>query len=402
MRRITIITAIFIFTGLSLFAQVEYVDEKPFQPVSPVVMAQGGSFLAVPDGYNSLFYNPAGFKMTDGLGKLTLLSTTLWTYLNPAIAQSVLTAVTSGPENFDLEQTKPVQLINDTISGGGLGMGISLGAGWVGNGLGLGSALVIDSMFFGQRNMLDLTADLNVTMGFVIGYALELELLGINFNIGADLRPMYRIRAHLENNDAIRMVFALPDGDLDTVFSVMNSAQGLTGFGVGVDLGVVAELGIFQAALSVRDLFGTEFFYTYNGFDVIFEDIAAGNTPREGTPVDPNMKYVIPMDISAGAAMQLDILEPLLGLKVHADLQDVIGVIKYQRSPWTLLHVGAEATILKILKARIGFNQGYFTMGAGAQVLFADINVALFTRELGRYIGDQPNSGITLEVALRL
>jgi hypothetical protein len=48
-----------------------------------------------------------------------------------------------------------------------------------------------------------------------------------------------------------------------------------------------------------------------------------------------------------------------------------------------------------------GFNQGCLTLGVGAKLLFLDLNAAFFTREMGKYIGDRPNSGMSLEAAIR-
>ena len=51
----------------------------PFQPENPVVMGRGGSFTATATGYNSFFYNPAGFARG---GELTLAATNVWAFMD--------------------------------------------------------------------------------------------------------------------------------------------------------------------------------------------------------------------------------------------------------------------------------------------------------------------------------
>jgi hypothetical protein len=65
------------------------------------------------------------------------------------------------------------------------------------------------------------------------------------------------------------------------------------------------------------------------------------------------------------------------------------------------VHIGTQVTVVRFLKLRAGINQGYFTFGAGMRLLFLDLNVAAFSRELGIHPGDRPNSGLTAEVAFR-
>lgn len=51
----------------------------PFQPANPIVMGRGGSFTATASGYNSFFYNPAGFARD---GELTLTSVNVWAFMD--------------------------------------------------------------------------------------------------------------------------------------------------------------------------------------------------------------------------------------------------------------------------------------------------------------------------------
>lgn len=51
----------------------------PFLPTHPIVLGRGGSFIATANGYNTFFFNPAGFAAD---GEFTLASATLWAFTN--------------------------------------------------------------------------------------------------------------------------------------------------------------------------------------------------------------------------------------------------------------------------------------------------------------------------------
>jgi len=92
-----------------------------------------------------------------------------------------------------------------------------------------------------------------------------------------------------------------------------------------------------------------------------------------------------------------NVLDP----SINVDLHDVIGALAGQKSIWTLLHIGAELKFLSFLTLRGGLDEGYLTAGLGVKLAFLDLNVAVFTQELGQYVGDTPNSGATLSLAIR-
>jgi hypothetical protein len=72
-----------------------------------------------------------------------------------------------------------------------------------------------------------------------------------------------------------------------------------------------------------------------------------------------------------------------------------------QPTIWTELHAGAEVKVLKFMKLRAGINQGYITMGAGMKLLFLDLNVSYFGREMSEWPGIDPSQGVAVEAAIR-
>jgi hypothetical protein len=113
--------------------------------------------------------------------------------------------------------------------------------------------------------------------------------------------------------------------------------------------------------------------------------------------------YSIPMDLGAGIAFHPNFgaFNKILDPSIQVDCQDILGAIRGDRSPWSMLHAGVELTLLRFFSLRAGLNQGYLTFGGGLKLFFLDLNAAVFTRELGAHLGDIPNAGATIDLALR-
>ena len=393
MKKIILSILLLIGSFALVFAQTTIV-EKPFLPISPEVMGQGGSFIANAHGYNALFYNPAGFAMESG--SLTIAGTTAWVYANPARFMETMEGMAAGTEDEGSDDPMGGLLgfVEEEITGGGVGFGFSEGVGFVGRGLGLGAVFNVDGYLQGPT-LLGAEGSLDATLAFIAGLALPFNILGMRITVGGDVRPMIRVSASLSSAD----VFALAQGD---PMVALNSINALHGFGLGFDLGTIIELGDLKFGLSIRDFLGTRFVYTQNTFEEIMTTLGdSGSLPTDGAEMEDT--HLVPMNVSLGVAWHLNFggLNFLLDPTIHASLNDVIGVIRDSRSPWTLLHIGAELKLLRFMKLRAGFNQGYITLGAGAHLLFLDINFAFFTREMGKYIGDRPNSGLVAEASFR-
>ncbi len=385
-----------VFIGVSRIsvvgAEVKNIEEPPFLALLPQVMGEGGISVAESNGYTSLFYNPAGFASKRG--SITILSMDTWMYSNPLRVYKLLNEFNTGSSDF-------LSTINKEVTTGGIGVGFAGGMGFVTKGLGLGMAFVLDSYLYGPT-LLGVEGDLTGTIGFVGGYAVSLNLLGLNLKIGGDIRPMVRVHVPLENSDAINLLVSLAQGK--DLISTLNSVEAYHGFGLALDVGTIASLGPFKFGLSVRDFGGTRFYYTHNTVKEVTDSFQSGGGFPKGTEVDmTKYNYSIPMNISLGAAFHPDlgILSFVVDPSVHVDVGDIGSVITDAKSVWTLLHAGASVRLLSLFSVRAGINQGYITMGMGIKLLFLDFNASVFTRELGKHVGDIPSSGVTLEGAIR-
>jgi len=362
--------------------------DSPLRPASPQILGQGGCVVATASGYDALFSNPAGFVSSEG--SFTYYTSSFWLYANPL--QAFLALV-------DSDSSALQDFMEDQLTSGGFGFGNADGIGYVGRGFGLGGVITIDTYAWGAPLPDPAVGDLVVTLAFIGGYAYPFKIKDAIVKVGADVRPMIRIRAPVDRLTMQDFIDALqsPANPLAT----LNSKNALHGTAIGIDFGVIVESGGLRWGLSVRDFLGTRFRYIQDPFgDMLVSLRETGRFPTGGVSVDG---YVVPMDISSGFAYDFDFgnSRAVTDLVVHWSLSDIVTVVMEERPPASVMHAGAELELYNRWKLRAGFNQGYLTFGTGIQVWLLDFNLAFFTREMGVLATNRANPGMTLEVAFR-
>jgi hypothetical protein len=458
-------TALIVLIAVTLapmaFAQSEVILE-PFSVYSPRIMGQGGSASAVAAGYDALYNNPAAFA--DKKGSLTLGSFTAWGFAEPLpllVATGLMpaadaslnygytypSAYTLGTQPEDLDPTDSLYALpgdasydgnRGTISTKamlaffqeeakfGIGAGAAAGLGWVGGGLGLGAFMTQNVFLQGDTFPLGVSGPASTTFALVGGFALPIRLGPMTLSVGGDIRPMIRAYTQLDAKAVTAMMDQLGIGSgsgsgsgMESMLAGLNGVTMYQGAALAIDFGAKLVLGDLTVALSARDLFNTRFISMYGhklGNYVNYLMTDGSLPPNTGNYYDldsgtydatvneiTDTAFIIPMNISMGAAFHpnLGFLSFFFDPTVSVDLVDPIGVIRDKQSPWSLLHFGADVKMLRFISLRAGINQGYVTAGFGVKLLFLDINASMFTRELGPYAGDRPNTGYTLEAALR-
>jgi len=374
MKKIILLILIaFIFVGFS-FGQ-DILDDPIFAPVLPNVIGMGNSVTATAHGYEALFTNPAGFSKADG--SFTLLSASVNPYFAPT---------PDNISNFELaltDQEAAIVLLSDLVVTNGIGANANTGIAIVGKGLGLGVVLDVDSYARGETPF-GTTADAVGTLSAIAGLSFNPKLGPLSIHVGGDLRYMHRMKM-----DDVGIIDLMNLGDDDPATTA--DVDLLTGDALAIDLGTIIDMGPLSLGLSVRDVGGTKFIYSYENQD----------TGETGS-VDED--YRIPMQVNTGIGYHPDfgalawLIDPTFTVEYqHVYYQDPENTPSF----WTGVHAGTEIRVLRFMKVRAGINQGYITAGLGAKLLFLDINMAYFTREMGEYAGVDPNSGMSLEVAIR-
>lgn len=395
MRRYVLPGIICLFLALPVFGQSgTALDSPPFRPMSPRIWGQGGGYTAIAEGYESLFTNPAGYALESGKKgrSITLMGLNSWFYARPDYVLPFTYQLSQGADLAD-----SVDIITDQITAGGFGIGTSAGMGYVGNGLGLGFITVLDSYLYGQ-SLLGAEGEIHATFAFIGGLAFSFQMGGSTLYLGGDVRPMLRMYAPIENSAVLGMLTSLVQGG--SILSALNDEPSYSGIGLAVDVGALLTYRGLSFGLSMRDIGGTSFKYHTGTYGEDFGGLLSARLP-EGGPIDT--LAVTPMDLSIGLAYNpvMSKLGWLIDPSVYVEVQDITGAVRENRSFWTMLHGGTEVKLLSFFNLRAGISQGYLTFGGGFKLLILDLNAALFTRELGLYSGDRPNTGIAIEAALR-
>lgn len=383
--------------------------ERPFRPYSPEILGQGGSFVAVSEGYNAFFSNPAGFAYTEG--EATIPSLTTWVQAKPDSILPMLATIDGDNEDAEgsTEQVV-VERLRDQLTTNGFGVGSALGLGYVGDRLALGLSYGIDSYFYGRSFPLGVTGEAVTELTFIAGYAQRFQLGPIEIAAGANLRPMLRVRSFINSDTTASIItdFTGVDTGTDVDNSVLESIEAYNGWGVGLDGGLMLRYRSLTLAAQGRDLFNTRLRYSLNSAQDIIDALEQGGLPATSEESIKTGDYIVPMELSFGIAYQPDLgaVSSVFDPEIHAQVTDPFKMAdpNPDRPPsfWTRLHFGTEITLLSFFDLRAGINQGYLTLGAGMDLQFLETHFSVFTRELGRYPGDRPTSGAALEFALRL
>ncbi|HQK09935.1 MAG TPA: hypothetical protein PLX63_07825, partial [Rectinema sp.] len=147
---------------------------------------------------------------------------------------------------------------------------------------------------------------------------------------------------------------------------------------------------------SARD-FGLEFKVgKFNVQNIIDDNISA--FPLLGTTaVKLNPSY------AAGLGVRLfenSKFEPSLYTELE-NPQKIFSSSDMVASALNSLHAGAQVRLLRFITVRGGLNKGWYSLGAGIDLSFLELDAAIFTEELGLYPGDKGRSGLSVQVGIR-
>lgn len=420
MRKNLILIFLIAAFAVCLSAEAEYRYDAPFGWQSPEIMAQGGSFTAVASGFNSLMSNPAGFAMSKNYkyteviddqgervvekkekGEVTVLGLLPWATINPFTFADDLKAVDPSTDSIDFSNDLTADSITEAVlnqsSTNGIGAGLQLGFGYVGHGLGLGFVTTLDMRFPQTDNILGINGDVTVTSSLIGGYAFQFDLGDFGLSIGADIRPMWRIK--IKDINVNTVLGLMGGGGSDGVD--LSTIDALTGFAIGFDLGAIAEWNMLSLGLSVRDIGHTRYQYQLTSLTELQNDLFNGSEYS-------GLEYITPMTMRIGLGIHPDLgkLSRFIDPKAHVEyvipLIDAESIVGFEeQSFWVNLHAGAEVKLLSFLSVRAGYSSGYLSAGLGIDLFIAELNAAIYSQETGSHAGSNQQMGGSVELAFR-
>ncbi len=376
---------VFIFTlfTLHLTPAVNAMDEE-----SPLViryarpLSMGGAFLCVSDDQNSFFYNPAGIMQRKDF-LMTLLEIPLQITDDMTNFYDFITENQDDIENFTTLSDTDKKALMDEIVRSITKYRVHFTAGlpnvnliFKSNGrwnIAAGLFGIADLRVKINSGVLVPTLDL---WGSVDGAAFFtygrrwINRRDQSLSVGLNTKFIARSRFDEKRKSLLAM-------------DVIDFKPQL-GTGIGFDLGVLAELSPkWRAGLVVRDITDTK---------IKYQELSGSTTGQD----KPTVTTKIPRQINFGIAYK-----PLSFVTLAADVEDITKKNTFSEEFFTHLHLGAEIG-WKILRVRVGFNQGYPTCGFGIYTpLLLDIEYTYYTNELGLFAGQIPETNHMLALALR-
>jgi len=230
------------------------------------------------------------------------------------------------------------------------------------------------------------------------GYSHKFDLGFMKLAVGADIRPMWRVKVKDINFSTVMSLVGLSGDTQNIDFSAINA---LTGFAIGFDAGAIAEISMFSFGVSLRDIGHTRYLYQATTLEGLMSNPFSG---VEYTGLD----NVTPMSLRLGAAIHPDLgrLSRFIDPKAHIEYVIPMVLDKnlagYEaQSFWVNLHAGAEVRLLSFLSLRGGLSSGYLSAGLGIDFVIGELNAALYSVETGTNAGSNQQMGASLEFAFR-
>lgn len=393
--------------------------EKNLSFYSAKILSMGNTFVASANGLESFEYNPAGIAGEKSLtlihgnfnliSNLVQLNDDLIKSYNDAYPGSNRTSIEYGDLGFYLgtENRRKIigALLNQTSTpykdnefANGLGYSSSLSLGYAGEGFGIGLLVSMDSEVFGEE-LHTTELDSVLTASLLLGYGMSIDLGIIGLDVGIGVRPMYKVRSTSKLAPVVDYLLEDTDSDADFIADL----DYLTGVGIGFDLGAKAYFMGLSVGVALIDIFGTSIVYTKNTYENIMNGKYLGSEVVEDEYITPTT-LKLGISINPGLGSFSKVFNPTISADYNVLFIDEGSVEDYAvaASFWNSLSLGAEVELFSFIHLRAGLNQGYVTAGIGLDLFILEINLGVYSRELGEEVGDRQQMGAALEMGIKL
>jgi hypothetical protein len=363
-----------VFFAVLLFSAVSADAEKlkPFVMPSARAGGFGGIHAAQGDDFSAIFSNPASFA---GLEK--------------EFSAAELTISLYGPvfELLDLAINHSGDLdISPLVGPGGFAAGFDIGGP-------IALGLVNQGFGFGIFNRT--TADARVASSRIRPAAAEEIFLVGGYSFRVLERDVHVLDAGFLGKGFYRGVLNLEASifDVTAMFEDVSSSPYSTQFGLGLDLGVKYTLnGTLTFALAGYDVFSPALVTSYPEFS----DFGSSGDQSYAV-VQPRLAFGVLYRIRNDFLDRY--ISDFIVMLDYRDFLDLFSLIP--RNPVLNLSLGAEITLLKILRLRAGIAEALPAVGFGIDMKILTFDFAIRGRELGLDPGIQPVYAVDLGFLFR-
>ena len=355
---------------------------KGFTPTSPRRQGMGNAGLAIASGSDSLFYNPAGLASKRAVVQLPSVGVTVYNpykILTEGVIDKVKDAVDTGSYT---DLIGPIE----ELYGTGLSKvaDIDAAAGFSAGGFALALNVKDSIHTYNISSNGGVFDQLNASLS--IGYGARINIAS-NFSIDLGAAARFNYLAYSDLIDVSDVLTALSDEDLPATLKKINL---MAGYSFPIDIGLNINLPLnFKIGVVARNLNGKMYMTSFENYEALMK-----------SPFNGSSKFNFNTDWSLDAGFAWQWKNKLFSPAIAIDVVDTVGLFSNKldaRSIISHINAGAEIRLLSFLDVRGGFNQGYWTLGAGLDIFVIKMDVAYFWQELGKTAGANPVDGLSVK-----
>ncbi|MDR2104544.1 MAG: hypothetical protein LBP51_02185 [Deferribacteraceae bacterium] len=382
MRIATILLAFLLFAAVSFAAKKEYITrEYPWTLRSVRALGMGNAFYAKSDDKYAPFYNPAGLSRITRSWRLDILPVT-------AEINKDFKELYEDAKNVDFDDNTEVADFLQEHIGDNAHMAFSFYPSYTRKNFTVGPFAASRANVLPRNPVLpeagiSAVADVGIAAGYAHTFFEESLALGLAARLQG--------RGSLNKSyTAADFVSGEAEDDLDNM-----TAEDYSGTAFLFDIGAIYNFNsLLNVNFSPRVGFAVNNIGVKTGFygDVdITKRGSSGNSPLPAFAT-----------LSFGASPTVSFLRT----DIILDIVDVTKNFEEDRDWGKRINIGAELNadlpVIRHLDFRVGFHQGYPTVGFGVNLYVVELNYAYYTEELGAYAGQNPDSRHILELTIGL
>ena len=383
-----------------------------FQPTLARYDSMGQSGIALPTRLDSFFTNPANLGVKRGFAiGVPSLSVTMYNIqkmVSDPEAMENFNALIAGDTDALLPfATKYLENLGsgrNMIAKIDASVGLKLGIIGTGTNVQVKLHTLNRGTSVASQNIIP-----EVNIAQTIGLGLKIiDTNAFSFSAGASLSAVYK--AYFKGIGGNK-ILDLISGDSDPAMVLLWDTPVMGGYAIPFNLGVT--FGLFEDQLtlsaSANNLNGKFYMKSFTGAGYLINSYYEGtiDVPEDAPEAKDSVDFEVetPWSLNFGVAFapKMNVIQPV----ITADLIDMFELIKsfnsdtFRASDLLLhLNLGAELGLFQIVKARVGVNRGFMSVGAGIWLPFAELDASYGWQEFGEELGDHPVDSFTVKFSL--
>ena len=382
---------------------------QPFAGTNVKSLSMGGAGLGMKGYSESFLLNPANLP---GSGfRLSIPAVTVTAYNVVKILESpMIDYFTSDDDN---DKIKGAQEFLKTI---GKGHGdvlttdislLTLNAG------GLGLSVQAQERLISYKTGTDMTSTkliAQATAAATLGFGFNIPILPewLDIDLGASVQFAYK--AYLEQIGADTIIGMMNNESGDPAKVLLNQTPLIAGWSMPITIGmnVNGPYGLRVSGVA-KNINATQHMTAYASLDDwAIENFGqsisgeAGHNPATlEAPFEVVPEFRFDLGVSWSQSFGGSLLTPTLSLDV-IDAGKLVGKQgdDLTRAFWDSTRIGASLRVLNILDLRYGLSRGYHSVGLGLDLFVFHVDVAYYTLEYGKNLGDKPIDALSVRIGL--